>query len=192
MRGVVCGEPRDARCDAVTVDAVMTMKRHVFAFDSMRATQAAIAALRAADVDEERISLIARSEVQEKRIPKKLLDAGTDFAPAIVRGAVVGSAVGLAAGIIVLLIPAFGIPASAAALLGFLAGGAVIGAWTQAIVGSGLPDPIREKFDDEIQAGRILLVVDGDAATDLKIRKTLAEAGDAHLVWQSKVRAAKF
>ena len=40
--------------------------------------------------------------------------------------------------------------------------GAMVGCWASALVGSSLPDPIRAKFDAEIKAGNILVVVDGD------------------------------
>ncbi|HEY5781329.1 MAG TPA: hypothetical protein VIT66_05580, partial [Lysobacter sp.] len=40
--------------------------------------------------------------------------------------------------------------------------GAVVGCWASALVGSSLPDPIRRKFDAEIQAGSILVVIDAE------------------------------
>jgi hypothetical protein len=105
---------------------------------------------------------------------------------------VVGSAAGLLIGIAVMPIPAPGVPAGAAALLAFIASGAAIDAWSLAIVGSGLPDPVRDKFDDEIEAGGVLLVVDSSDPADQRARKTLSESFDAHLLWQSDMRMPKF
>ena len=41
-------------------------------------------------------------------------------------------------------------------------GGAALGTWTAALVGSTVEDPVRRRFEEEIEAGRILLVADGE------------------------------
>ena len=45
-----------------------------------------------------------------------------------------------------------------AALKGALGG--IAGTWSSALIGSALPDPVRRRFEEEIAAGRILVVVD--------------------------------
>jgi hypothetical protein len=39
--------------------------------------------------------------------------------------------------------------------------GAAIGSWAAALMGSSLPDPVKRQFEAEIEAGRILIVIDG-------------------------------
>ena len=76
-----------------------------------------------------------------------------------------------------------GIALGGASLLGFLAGGALIGAWSSAIVGASIPDAVRRKFEDEIAAGRILLVVQVDADKENAVRAAMA-AENRNLLWQ--------
>jgi hypothetical protein len=167
------------------------MKRYVYAFDSVIAVQAAVNTLLEASIPQERIALIARTELQSASIPPDYLDSTTDFAPAIIRGAAIGSATGLVVGIVAMLIPNSGIVAGMPAVLAFLAGGAILGAWSSAMIGSEIPDAIRRKFDDEIEAGRVLLIVDSDTASNSKIRRVLFRASDPHLLWQGEVRMPK-
>lgn len=167
------------------------MKRYVYAFDSVSSVQSAIRALRRAKVTEERISLIARPDIQNESISPDFLDTTTDFSPAIGRGAAIGAATGLVIGIIAMLIPASGIVAGFPAVLAFLAGGAIVGAWSSAMVGSSVPDMIRRKFESEIEAGCILLIVDGGRASQPEIRQALFNAQDQHLMWQSNVDMPK-
>jgi hypothetical protein len=167
------------------------MKRYVYAFDSVSSVQSAIKALRRAKVSENRISLIARPDIQSESISPDYLDATTDFAPAVARGAAIGTATGLVIGIVAMAIPASGIEAGIFPLFAFLAGGAILGAWSSAMIGSSVPDAIRRKFEDEIEAGRILLVVDGNRAPRPGIRQALFSVSDRHLVWQTEVNMRK-
>jgi len=168
------------------------MKRYVYAFDSVDAAQPAIDALLGAKITEDHISLIARPDIQSHAIAANYLECSMDFAPAIVRGAALGGAIGLMAGIVMMMIPAAGIAANVSVLLAFLAGGAVIGAWSSAIVGSSIPDPIRRRFEDEIERGRVLLIVDGKGSSSKRIRRVLFGMRDPHLLWQSDVSMQKF
>jgi hypothetical protein len=49
-----------------------------------------------------------------------------------------------------------------AAARGGGAAGALIGTWTSAMAGATVPDPVRRHYEREIEAGRILLVIDAD------------------------------
>lgn len=162
------------------------MKRYVYAFDSTQAARAAIVLLRTRGISDDRLSLIARSDIQLDEVPERYLDASTDFAPALGRGAAVGGITGLFAGIVAMAIPALGIAIGGPALLAFLAGGAAVGAWSSAMIGSAVPDEVRRTFDDEIKAGRSLLVVDSDGGNDASITTALA-AENRHLLWQGQV-----
>jgi hypothetical protein len=162
------------------------VKRYVYALDSPRAARDAISLLRQRGITDQCISVIARSDIQLDEVPERYLDASTDFAPALGRGAAIGGITGLFAGIVAMAIPPLGIAIGGPALLGFLAGGAVVGAWSSAMIGSAVPDEVRRTFDDEIKAGRSLLVVDSNGRNDASIVTTLS-AENPHLLWQGKV-----
>ena len=54
-----------------------------------------------------------------------------------------------------------------------------------ALVGSGVPDAVRRKFEDEIAGGRTLLVVDVTRREQPFIAELMAATSDHHLLWQS-------
>jgi len=163
------------------------VKRYIYAFDSPGAARGAVQTLRGHGIRDEAISLVARSSIELEEIPSRYLDASTDFIPALRRGAAVGGVIGLCAGLVALAIPALGITLAGPALIAFFAGGAVLGAWSFALVGSSVPDAVRRTFEDEIEAGRTLLVVDSNRGNDDVIKQTMAEGEDRHLLWQSQL-----
>lgn len=164
------------------------MNRYIYAFDTTQAARDSVNVLRARGISDKAISLIARSDIELDEIPSRFLDASTDFVPALTRGAAIGGVTGLCAGLIAIAIPPLGITLAGPALLGFLAGGAVVGAWSSALVGASVPDEIRRKFEDEIEAGRTLLVVDVRTDNEAVIASTLADGTDRHLIWQSELK----
>ena len=166
------------------------MKRYVYAFSSIEPARAVITKLKQAGIAESQLSLIADSKTEIEQIPDRYLDVSKDFVPAAARGAAIGGATGVIAGLLAMAIPPLGIAVGGAALVGFLAGGAAVGAWTSALVGASIPDEVRRQFEDEIKAGRILLVVDSDGSNDAEILAVLGSGSDRHLVWQSEIETA--
>lgn len=166
------------------------MKRYVYAFDTTEAARGAIEMLRARGVAEKDLSLVARSDIEMEKVPDRYLDARTDFAPALGRGAAFGGITGLFAGLLAVAIPPLGIALSGPVLIGFLAGGAAVGAWSSAMVGGSVPDDVRRTFEDEIKAGRSLVVIDCDAANETVVGSAMAGI-HPHLLWQSDMGATK-
>ena len=134
--------------------------RHVFSTPNLETAQAALAAARQAGVEDNDLLLVARSDIELESIPDNRQEADTDLMPAALRGAGYGGATGLLAGLVAFAIPPLGITLAGAAAIGLV--GAMVGTWASALVGASLPDPIRRKFESEIQAGNILLVVDAN------------------------------
>lgn len=149
--------------------------RHVFSTPDLATAQAAMQAARAAGIASDDISLIARSDIELEQTPEQHKEAGGDFFPGAVRGVIGGGATGLLAGLVAVAIPPIGITLAGAALLGVA--GALVGSWTGAIAGSSVPDPVRRKFESEIEAGRILVVLDGDKDVLAATQPALIEAG---------------
>ena len=133
--------------------------RHVFSTPDIDVASQAMVAARAAGVEDKKILLVARSNIELEQIPDQRKEADTDMLPAAARGAGYGAGAGLLAGLVAVAIPPLGVTMAGAAAATLA--GAAVGTWSSALVGSSIPDPVRQKFHDRIEAGHILLVVDG-------------------------------
>ncbi|KFN50173.1 hypothetical protein [Arenimonas composti] len=149
-------------------------RKHVYLTDDLEQAREAISAARRAGVLDDDIVLIARNDIEMEVLPENRRSADTDFQPAAVKGAMTGGSVGIVAGLVAMVIPPLGVTVAGAAAIAAL--GAVTGTWASSLIGSALPDPIRRRFDDEIQAGRILVVVDipdeSLALVDAEVQRT--------------------
>jgi len=134
--------------------------RHVFSTPDLATAKAAMQAARAAGVAPGDISLVARSDTELEQAPEQHREAHSDFFAGAARGVIGGGATGLLAGLVAVAIPPIGVTLAGVIALGVA--GAMVGSWTGAIAGASVPDPVRRKFEAEIQAGRILVVLDGD------------------------------
>ena len=134
--------------------------RHVFSTPDIDTARNVMAAAHDAGIVSKDILLAARSDIELDEIPNEHKEADTDLIPAALRGAGYGGAAGLLAGLAAIVLTPIGLTLAGAAAAAVA--GAVVGCWASALVGSSLPDPIRRKFDTEIQAGRILVVIDAE------------------------------
>lgn len=157
--------------------------RHVFSTPDLDTAQAAMAAARQAGILDEDLLLIARSDIELDTIPDDRKEADSDFIPAALRGAGYGGAAGLLAGLVAVVLTPIGLTVAGVGAVAL--GGALVGCWASALVGSSLPDPVRRKFHDEIEAGRILLVV--DASKDLQdgAQAAITRAGATPLPYEA-------
>ncbi|SEW28873.1 hypothetical protein [Luteibacter sp. 329MFSha] len=149
--------------------------RRVYSTPDLASARAAMAAARQAGVPDEDLSLIARSDIELDRIPEKDKDEHTDFKPAAVRGLAEGGVTGLLAGLVAMAIPPLGVTIAGAFAVG--AAGALVGGWTAALMGASSPDPVRQKFEETIESGRILLVVDADGEAEDQADRAVVATG---------------
>lgn len=133
-------------------------KRQVFSTPDVETARRAMAAAKAAGVADEDVSFVARSDIQMESIPDDRLDVSQDTVPAALRGAGAGGAIGLIGGLVAVAIPPIGITVAGAGLVALIA--AAVGGWSAALAGSAAPNAVRQKFESEIEAGRVLVVVD--------------------------------
>ena len=148
--------------------------RRIYSTPNLAAAQAALGAARDAGIDRDCLSLIARSDIEMDAVPDELREAHTDMVPAALRGAAGGGAVGLVSGLIAVAVPPLGITLAGAGLMTAI--GALVGSWSSALVGATVPDPVRRQYEDAIESGQVLLVVDGEeqalAVADAAITRT--------------------
>jgi len=149
--------------------------RQVFCTDDLASAQAAMLAARGAGVDDDGISLIARSDIEMGALPNDRLDTSTDMLPSALRGMGIGGAMGLIGGVAALFVPLIGMTGAGVVLVTLV--GATVGAFSAALVGCDVPNHVRRKFEREIDAGRILVVVDDDRSRELQVREAIRHAG---------------
>ncbi len=161
------------------------MTRYVYAFDTSDAAMSAVEYLGANGIEGQRVSLVARSDINKNELPDSLVNVSMDFTPSVKRGVLFGAVTGLVIGIVVPMIPAVGLAIGAFELLAFVIGGALVGAWSSSMIGASVPNKLRRKFKDEIDAGHTLVVIDSDGSNDAQIIGGMASSAHRHLVWQS-------
>lgn len=162
--------------------------RYVFSTRDLAHARQALAALHMAGIGNDAISLVARSDIELERIPDTLKEADTDAVPAAVRGMGVGGATGLLAGLAAVAFAPVGITIAGALAIGAV--GALVGGWSSALMGSALPDAVRQQFEDEIEAGKILVLVDAaDATKAPAVLDAMEHAGATRLSYDAPVGA---
>ncbi len=157
--------------------------RHVFVADSVPVATAAVNAARHAGIDAGDISLIASSDIEMDAVPTELRNAGTDFVPAALRGAAIGASVGLLCGLVGIAVPSIGLSMGGA--IGITLIGVAIGTWITSLIGSMVPDAVHRRFESQIEAGRILIVVDETDALMGPADAALCAAGATQLPYET-------
>lgn len=157
--------------------------RHVYSTRDLDMARAAMQAARESGVTEDGLTLVARSDIELDAIPNDHKLADSDSTPAAIKGVVAGGATGLLLGLAAVVLTPVGLTLAGAGIAALA--GAGIGGMASTIVGSALPDPIRQKFDDEIKAGRILVVIDADDATQAAVDEALQRTGATRLPFEA-------
>jgi len=108
----------------------------------------------------EHIHVLARAGTALEELPEAGIAQRTDLVPAVERGLAVGGTVGVLAGLAAVVFPPAGVVAAGGALLFGALGGAGFGAWVSAMVGVSLPNSHLTRFEDAIEQGMLLMMVD--------------------------------
>ena len=157
--------------------------RHVFSTPDIGTAQAAMTAACAAGIHDEDILLVARADIELDSIPNDRQEADSDFIPAALRGAGYGGAAGLLAGLVAVVVAPIGLTIAGAGAIAVA--GALVGSWASALMGSSLPDPVRRKFEGEIQAGNILVVIDATKEVLASAEPSIVGAGATALPFEA-------
>lgn len=149
--------------------------RCVFSTSDLKAAQAAMQAARSAGIADGDLSLIARRDIELEQIADHRLVDKNDSSPGAVRGIGLGGGTGLLLGLIAVAVPPLGL--TIAGVGAMAVAGAAMGAWTGALVGFNVPDPVSREFEGRIEAGNILVIVDSEPETVDAMRSAVAATG---------------
>lgn len=137
--------------------------RHVYAIDSLPRLTNAMDAARACGVADDDLAVVARHDIELRIDP----DA-PEPAPH-------GQLTGLLAGLTAITVPTLGVSVAGAGLINLI--GNAFGGWVPALAGDTVDDEVRRRYHDEVEAGRILLVVDAEPALHTRVETALREHG---------------
>ena len=153
--------------------------RHAFSMLNLAAAEAAVTALRQASVSDDDIWLMAREDVENARVPDDLRDTSGDFGRGGVKGLLQGGGTGVVCGLVAILVPAISIPIAGAVAM--VAAGAAVGGWAGMLTGAAAPDTIHRKFHEELNAGRVIVAVDGEPDLLERVDALLHDRGATQL-----------
>ena len=98
----------------------------------------------------------------------------TDTVHGAMRGMVIGGVVGICVGLLLVYFPPGGMSIQLVAVLIAAIVGAFLGTWVAGMVGLQVPNSSLRGFDAEIQAGKVLLILDVPVSRFEEIRKIIA------------------
>lgn len=158
------------------------MRRLYFLLPGVDSAKPIVDELLLARIEERHIHIAAADHhaLTEAHLPEANLLQESDFVPAVERGVTIGGATGILAGIAAVAIPGVGLALGGGAILGIGLAGAGVGAWISGMIGISAPSTRLKEFEEAIQKGSLLMMVDVpkarvDEITDL-VKKHHPEA----------------
>ncbi|MET3130399.1 hypothetical protein AAKU55_000652 [Oxalobacteraceae bacterium GrIS 1.11] len=135
-------------------------RRLYFMLPGVASGRAMLDELLLARIEERHIHFLAREGSLLPDMPELNALQKTDLAHGAQLGMLIGGAVGLGAGIFMVLFPPEGLALRTAAILIAALGGAIFGAWASGMNAAAVPNSRLAKFAAPIEQGRVLLIVD--------------------------------
>ena len=158
------------------------MRRLYFLIPSIDSAKTIVDELLLARIEQRHIHIAAADHhaLIEANLPEANLLQESDFVPAVERGVAIGGATGILAGVAAVALPGVGLALGGGAILGIGLAGAGLGAWASGMIGISAPSSRLTEFEEAIQKGNLLMMVDVpkasvDEITDL-IKKHHPEA----------------
>lgn len=135
-----------------------------------------------ARIEERRMHAIGREDLDLKDLPRADLFQRSDVVHGAELGLVVGGATGALAGLAAAWLQPVGLAAGGGFVLGIAVVGALVGTWASGMIATSVPNTRLKAFQDDLQAGRVLLMVDVPEKRTDEIRELVKkhhpEAGD--------------
>lgn len=147
------------------------MKRLYFLVPDIKSATAIVDELLLARIEERKIHIAAKDHhaLHEAHLPEANLLQESDFIPAVEKGLSVGGGMGMLAGLVGMTFPPAGLVVGGGAVLGLGLLGAGFGAWVSGMIGINIDNSQLKKFEEAINNGELLLMVDVPTAQIDKI-----------------------
>lgn len=136
------------------------MRRLYFLVPDIGSARKIVNELLLARIEERRIHVLAKRNTPMEDLPEASLLQKSDFIPAVERGLALGGGTGTLAGLVAISLPAAGPVIAGGILLATALAGAGVGAWIGGMVGMNVGNTRLKKFEDAIENGKFLMMVD--------------------------------
>ena len=137
------------------------MEKLLFLVPDADTAKGVIRTLREHGVKDDDLGVLANDRTAIEALPEADVEDDSDVVPAFARGVAAGGATGLLAGLAALAFPPIGIVAGGAALVATTTlGGASFGAFAAALVGTSVENSQLREYEEAIERGEILVIVD--------------------------------
>ena len=139
------------------------MRRIYFLVSDIANTKRIVDDLVAAKIEERHIHVIAKRGTSLEELPEASLLQKSDFVPAVEQGLAVGGTAGMLAGLVAVMLPPASTVIAGGILLATTLAGASVGAWVSGMVGMSIGNRRTKEFEDAIEGGHFLVLVDVSA-----------------------------
>ncbi len=136
------------------------MRRIYFLVPNRDTTKHVVDKLLLARVQDKHIHVLAKRGTPLEDLPEANLLQKSDFIPAIEQGLALGGATGMLAGLVAIALPPASTVVAGGVLLACTLGSAAVGAWLSGMVGMSIGNRRTKEFEDAIDAGHFLVLVD--------------------------------
>jgi hypothetical protein len=157
-------------------------KRHIYSTSNADAAKLAVRTVRTAGVPDDDISIVARHDIEREAIPSHRQEPEEHVVPGALKGILTGGGSGLLAGIVAVSVAPIGLTLAGVAAM--TVAGSAIGAWAGMLTGAAEPDTVRRSFENEIEAGHVLVIIDGDDELLAAVAPEMSRLGATQLPFE--------
>jgi hypothetical protein len=136
------------------------MRRLYFLMPDINVTHELVKELLLSHVEERYIHVIAKEGTPMEDLPEASLLQKSDFVPAIEKGLTIGAITGVVCGLVAMAFPPAGLVIGGGAVFAIGAAGAGVGGLMSSMVGIGLASSRLVKFEEAINQGEFLVLID--------------------------------
>ncbi len=153
-------------------------KRLYFLLPDVASTRRIVDELLLSRIDDHHIHVLAREDMDLGDLPRANLLQSSDIVHGIEQGLIIGGATGLIGGIVASIAISFGSMPGGIILASTLAG-ALFGLWVSGMVATNVRNSSLRRFEQAIDAGQILLMVDVPRQRMDEISRLVRSHGEA-------------
>ena len=150
------------------------MKRLYFLMPNIEIAKRVVDDLLLARIEERNIHVLAKQGTPLENLPEASLLQKSDFLPAMQQGVALGGLTGAFAGLVAIALPTGLVLGGGAVMLLSLAG-AGVGAWASSMIGTSVDNRQIQQFEEAIQQGELLIMVDVPKARAEEIEERIRE-----------------